>query len=144
MSSPDESTPPTSGEQTECFDKREVSVAAMEKINLLLVAISTLLALFWGVDKAIAVFIGGALMGIIFRITVAAMRAIFIKSRNRGWPLVAYWLQYTLMIVVVGVLILEFKIDPAGFLIGLSMIVIAIVAEAIRKLAAQPSGGSIP
>ena len=144
MNSPDESTPPASGEQTEREDKREVSVAAMEKINLLLVAVSTSLALFWGVDKAVAVCIGGALMGIIFRITVAAMRAIFIKSRNRGWPLVAYWLQYTLMIVVVGVLILEFKIDPAGFLIGLSMIVIAIVVEAIRKLAAQPSGGSIP
>jgi hypothetical protein len=137
MNSPGESTPPTQEVQTEPPNSaREASVTAMEWINLLLVAICTSLAFFWGADKALAVFTGGALMAVVFRITVAAMRAIFIKSRNRGWPLVAFWLQYTLMIVIVGVLILEFKIDPAGFLIGLSTIVVAIVAEAVRKLAA--------
>ena len=49
----------------------------------------------------------------------------------------AYWLQYTLMIAIVGVLVLKFRVDPAGLLIGLSMLVASIVIEALRKIATR-------
>lgn len=134
---PIEPTPPNPSEETEGKNAgTEVSVEAMERINLLLVAIAAGLGFFWGSHKALAIFVGGALMAGCFRITIMAMRALFIKEEAKRWPLVIYWLKFTSIIAIVGVLVFKFEIDPAGFLIGLSLIVVAIVAEAVRKLAA--------
>ena len=46
-------------------------------------------------------------------------------------------MKYMLMIAVVGVVIMKFKIDVAGFLTGCSLLFPCIVLEAVIKLAAR-------
>lgn len=123
-------------EETEGKAGGDVSIRRIEIINVVLILAAVLAAFeFWTRDGAIGIFLGGTLSAASFRIIAAVIRAVLGKGVTGFWPVFTYWLKYLLMMGMVGILVLIYRIDAMGLLIGLSVIVPSIFAEAAIKLA---------
>jgi hypothetical protein len=48
-----------------------------------------------------------------------------------------YWLKFAGIMALVGVLILVFRIEVTGLLVGLSTILVAVTAEAVLRMAGR-------
>lgn len=112
-----------------------IDIRRIEWLNLLLIALAAIFAfVLHSGATALGVLLGGALMATSFRITGAVMQAVFGRGAQRGWPMVAYWLKFGLLMGLLGVMILVFDVDALGLLLGLSMILVSIVVETLRTL----------
>jgi len=114
----------------------EVSTRRIEILNLCILAASCLGSLWLSKAFAVGVLAGGILMAANFRIIVGVIRAVFLKGSTRMIGNVAvYWLKFAGIMLLVGVLIVSYRVDAIGFLVGLSTILVAITAEAVLRLA---------
>lgn len=137
MEQPPEQAPLAGEQEDPGHPGKEVNLTRIEVMNLGLIVLAALAG--WGLSQAFAlgVLAGGALMGLNFRIIVAVMRAVFIRGSTSLVNVGGYWLKFVGVLAVVGVCILVFEIDPIGFLVGLSTILVAITAEAVLRLAGR-------
>ncbi len=118
-----------------------ISLGRIEITNLVLsVLAGALLWLLWGPARGLAAAAGGLLVAASLRTVAVVMGRILAPGRKGLWPAVIFWLKYTLVIAAVGVLVLKFEIDIPGFLVGVSLMVPAIVFEAVRSWAAREEG----
>ena len=77
---------------------------------------------------------GGILMAANFRVLAGVMRAVFLKGSGSLTQVGIYWVKFAGVMALVGVLVLAFRIDPIGFLVGLTTILVAVTAEAVLRL----------
>lgn len=113
----------------------EVSTRRIEVLNLCILALACLGALWVSKAVALGVLAGGLLMAANFRVIVGVIRAVFLKGSTRMGNVAIYWLKFAGIMLLVGVLIVSFRVDAIGFLVGLSTILVAITAEAVLRLA---------
>jgi hypothetical protein len=112
-----------------------IDIRRIEIVNVCLVVVAALAAFFLRSEaSALGVVLGGAIMATSFRIIVAVMQAVLGRGSKRLWPIVAFWLKFAVMMILLGVLVIVYDIDAFGLLIGLSTILVSIVLESIRKL----------
>jgi hypothetical protein len=115
----------------------EVSIRRIQILNLCLVGLTSLGGLavsaefFWG---ALA---GGVLMAVSFGIIAAVIKSVFTKSGISPLRIGIYWAKFAGILLIVGALILVFRVDPLGLLVGLSTILVAITVEAVLRLAGK-------
>lgn len=113
----------------------EVSTRRIEAMNLALLGLASAASLAVSTGFALGVAAGGLLMAANFRIIVGVIRAVFLRGSARLGNVVIYWLKFAGVMALVGVLILVFRVDPIGFLLGSSTLLVAITAEAVLRLA---------
>lgn len=113
----------------------EVSVRRIQVINLCLLAAAALVSLWFSRAFALGVVAGGALMAGNFNIIVSVMRAVFLKGQAGIGRVGLYWVKFAALMLLIGVLVLVFRVDGIGLLVGLSTILVAIVAETLLRLA---------
>jgi hypothetical protein len=135
---PDETTGSENTPEPDASPIAEVSTNRIEALNLGLVAVATLGGLGISREFAVGVLAGGVLMAANFRVIVGVLRSVFLKGSG-GAANVAnvaiYWLKFLGVMFLVGFLVLKFRVDVIGFLVGLSTILVAITAEAVLRLA---------
>jgi len=112
----------------------EVSTRRIEVVHVCLVAAASLAALLVSRAFALGVFAGGLLMIANFRVIVGVIRSVFLKETNRVGNVIFYWLKFVGVLGLVGVIVVKFRVDALGFLVGLSLILVAITAEAVVRL----------
>lgn len=112
----------------------EVSTRRIEVVHVCLVAAASLAALLLSRAFALGVFAGGLLMIANFRVIVGVIRSVFLKETNRVGNVIFYWLKFVGVLGLVGVIVVKFRVDALGFLVGLSLILVAITAEAVFRL----------
>ena len=112
----------------------EVSLTRIQVLNLVLVAITAGGAWIFSRELAYGVLLGGALMAANLRIIVGVMRSVFGGGSGSIVNVGLYWVKFAAMMLLIGVLIAVFEIDPVGLLIGLSVFLLAITAEAVARL----------
>ena len=128
-------TPPDpEGSQAVETDANQVSLKRIQVLNLVFVVAGAGLALLFSREMAYGVLLGGALMAVNLRIIVGVMQSVFGKGSGSIVNVGLYWAKFAGLMLVVGVLIAIFQIDPVGLLIGLSIFLIAISLEATARL----------
>jgi hypothetical protein len=113
----------------------EVSIRRIQIINLCLLCVTALASLRISQAFALGVVAGGVLMAGNFGIIVSVIRAVFLKGQASALKVGLYWFKFAAVMLIAGVLILVFRVDVIGLLVGLSTILVAIVAEALLRLA---------
>lgn len=118
----------------------EISTRRIELVNVALVLAAAALAYFlWTPQVAVGMILGGALSAASFRVIAVVMKAIFAKGSTSFWPVATFWIKYSAMMAAVGALVLIYRVDVIGLLIGLSLLLPAIVVEAVLRMALDPS-----
>lgn len=112
----------------------EVSLTRIQVLNLAFVAATALVALYFSRPMAYGVLLGGVLMAANLRIIVGVMSSVFGKGSGSMLNVGLYWAKFAGMMLLVGVLLAIFQIDPVGLLMGLSVFLLAISAEATLRL----------
>ena len=112
----------------------EVSLTRIQVLNLVFVGIAAGAAWTFSRELAYGVLLGGALMAANLRIIVGVMTSVFGKGSGSVINVGLYWAKFAGMMLLVGVLLAVFEIDPVGLLIGLSVFLVAITAEAVARL----------
>jgi hypothetical protein len=115
----------------------EVSIRRIQVLNLCLVGVTSLGGLALSVDFFWGALAGGALMAASFGIIAAVIRSVFTKTGISPLRIGIYWAKFAGILLIVGALILVFRVDPLGLLAGLSTILVAITAEAVLRLAGK-------
>jgi hypothetical protein len=115
----------------------EVSVRRIQILNLFLLAAISAASLWISKEFALGVVAGGILMAANFRVLAGVMRAVFLKGAGSLVHVGIYWAKFAGVLLLVGVLVLAFRVDPVGFLLGLSTILVAVTAEAVLRLAGK-------
>jgi hypothetical protein len=131
---PDRTGEPQLAPEQEESPIAEVSTRRIEILNLCILAVACLGSLWVSGAFALGVLAGGVLMAANFRVIVGVIRSVFLKGSTRISNVALYWLKFAGIMLSVGVLIVSFRVDAIGFLIGLSTILIAITAEAVLRL----------
>lgn len=112
----------------------EVSVRRIQGINLCVVAFAAVASLLISTAFALGVLVGGILMAANFSVIVTVIRSVFLKGEASILNVGMYWFKFVAVMLLTGVLILIFRVDVIGLLVGLSTILVAIVAEALLRL----------
>ena len=112
----------------------EVSTRRIEVGHVCLVAVASLAGLLLSRAFALGGFAGGLLMIANFRVIGGVIRSVFLKETNRIGNVIFYWLKFVGVLGLVGVIVVKFRVDALGFLVGLSLILVAITAEAVVRL----------
>jgi hypothetical protein len=112
----------------------EVSLTRIQVLNLVFVVAAAGLALLFSRAMAYGVLLGGALMAANLGIIVQVMTSVFGKGSGSTLNVGLYWAKFAGMMLVVGVALAIFQIDPVGLLIGLSVFLVAITVEATGRL----------
>jgi hypothetical protein len=115
----------------------EVSVKRIQIINVCILLVACLASLAISREFAVGIIVGGILMAANFVIITAVIRSVFLKGETSVLSIGIYWAKFVGVLVLVGVLILVFRIDVIGFLVGLSTILLAITTEAVLRLAGK-------
>ena len=137
MGTPPEPTGPDSTSEEEESPAGELSLTRIEVVNLILVGAASAGALWISRQFALGVLAGGLLMAANFRVIAGVMRAVFLRGSASLVNVGLYWVKFVAVMFLAGALILFFRVDAIGFLIGLSVILVAITAEALVRLVAK-------
>ncbi|HSH70005.1 MAG TPA: hypothetical protein VK997_08810 [Deferrisomatales bacterium] len=112
----------------------EVSLTRIQVLNLVFVGIAAACGWYFSREMAYGVLLGGVLMAANLRIIVGVMTSVFGKGSGSIVNVGLYWAKFAGMMLLVGVLLAVFEIDAVGLLIGLSVFLVAITAEAVFRL----------
>ena len=112
----------------------EVSLTRIQVLNLVFVVIAAGGAWCFSRELAYGVLLGGALMAANLRIIVGVMSSVFGGGSGSVVNVGLYWAKFAGMMLLIGVMLSIFAIDPVGLLIGLSIFLIAITTEAVARL----------
>ena len=112
----------------------EVSLTRIQVLNLVFVGIAAACGWYYSREMAYGVLLGGALMAANLRIIVGVMRSVFGGGPGSIINVGLYWAKFAGMMLLIGVLLTVFEIDPVGLLIGLSVFLFAITGEAVARL----------
>ncbi len=132
---PDEPSAPEGAPEQDESPIEEVSTNRIEVLNLCLVGAASLGSLWISREFAIGVLGGGILMAANFRVLVGVLRSVFLRGTARVANVAIYWAKFLAVMFLVGVLLVSFRVDVIGFVVGLSTILVAITAEAVLRLA---------
>lgn len=132
------STP--SGEANEEIDENpiaDVSVRRIEVINLAILVCLIGGGYYYSLSVAAGVALGGILMAANFRIISMVMASVFGKGSASLINVGTYWVKFLVLMVLIGFLVLYFKVDIYGLLVGLSTILVAVSIEAVLRMAGR-------
>lgn len=130
---PDPTGPEVAAEEEES-SYGEVSLTRIQVLNLCFTAAAAVLSMLLSVRFALGVVIGGLLMAANFRVIVGVVRSVFLYGSANVLSVGIYWAKFALLMLAVGILVLVFRVDAIGFLVGLSIILVAITTEAVLRL----------
>ncbi len=134
METPPERPDPGLGEESQEEPGGGVSLRRIEGLNLVLVGTGAALGFWISPRFGLGVLVGGLVMAANFRIIYAVIRSVFLKGSTSPVNVAVYWAKFAGLMLLVGILILKFKVDAVGFLVGLSGILMAITLEAVLRL----------
>lgn len=137
MGTPPEPTGPDSTSEEEASSGAELSLTRIEIVNLVMVIAASAGSLFFSRSFALGVLAGGLLMAANFRVIAGVMRAVFLGGSASLVNVGLYWVKFVAVMLLAAALILFFRVDAIGFLVGLSTILVAITAEALTRLVAK-------
>lgn len=107
---------------------RRVTLAVFGVVAVLTVSAACLA----GTTAAFGVLSGGVLAGVNFHWLVARVRAISVEpSGHRSW-LVGAGLRFILVLPIAAALLMTGRIDPIGFLVGISVLPCTVIAVGLH------------
>ena len=115
----------------------EVSIQRIQVINLGILAVASIASFWVSTAFVLGVVSGGVLMAANFRVLVGVIRAVFLKGSSSIAHVGIYWVKFVGVMVLVGVIVVTLRVDPIGFLVGLSTILVAVTTEAALRLAGK-------
>ncbi|WP_025323880.1 ATP synthase subunit I [Deferrisoma camini] len=111
-----------------------ISIRRIQVFNLVLTAVGTLVGLWLSRRFALGVLLGGLVMAANFKVMAAVLRSVFLKGSTSPVNVGLYWVKFAGLMLLVGVLVVKFRVDAIGLLCGLGAIFIAITMEAVLRL----------
>lgn len=112
----------------------DVSVRRIQQLNLGVLALSVAAGFLVSARFALGVLAGGVLMAVNFKVIVGVIRSVFLDQSSGVLNAGFYWVKFLALMGLIGALVLWFRIDVFGCLLGLSTIVAAITLEAVLRL----------
>ncbi len=137
MGTPPERSEPEVLPEVEESPGQEVSVHRIQVLNLAILAALALASFLVSKEFALGVVAGGVLMAANFWVLAGVIRGVFVKGGGSLAHVGIYWVKFAGVMVLVGVLVVAFRVDAIGFLAGLSTILVAVTAEAVLRLAGK-------
>jgi hypothetical protein len=125
---------PASGDVEETSPTGEVSIQRIQVLHLGLLAVAAVAGLLLSARFAAGVAAGGVLMAANFRVIAAVIRSVFLKQSAAILNAGLYWVKFLALMGLIGFIVLWFRVDIVGFLIGLTMIFVAVTLEAVLRL----------
>ncbi|GAB6061766.1 MAG: hypothetical protein D6708_15605 [Candidatus Dadabacteria bacterium] len=111
-----------------------VSIRRIQVFNLVLTAAGTLAGLAVSRRFGLGILLGGLVMAANFKVMAAVLQSVFGKGSTNPVNIGLYWAKFAGLMLLVGVLVVKFRVDPIGLLCGLGAIFVAITAEAVFRL----------
>lgn len=114
------------------------NLGRVEVFNLLLATLVS--GGFWfasGPEGALGVAVGALVTASSLRVVRVVMGRILRPGPTSWWPVAVFWLKYMAVIALIGLIVLKFKLDVAGFLTGVTLLLPAIVLEAAARAASR-------
>lgn len=133
---PDRDLPGIATSEDETFAP-EVSLKRIQIINLCILIVALLASLRISRGFALGVALVGVLMAANFVVIAAVIRSVFQKGKTSALNIGIYWAKFTGILLAIGALIVFFRVDVVGLLVGLSTILVAITLEALLRLAGK-------
>lgn len=115
----------------------EVSLQRIQILNLCVLAVAAAGGFLVSGRFAAGVAAGGVLMAANFRVIVVVIRSVFLKQTATLLNAGLYWVKFMALMGLIGFIVLRFRVDVIGFLIGLSTIFLAVTVEAVLRLAGR-------
>lgn len=112
----------------------EVSIQRIQVLNVCLLAVAAGAGLLVSRRFAVGVAAGGALMAVNFRVIAGVIRSVFLKQTGTLLNAGLYWVKFMALMGLIGFIVLWFRVDVIGFLVGLSVIFLAVTVEAVLRL----------
>ena len=128
------SEPPAREDSPDSSPGAEISVQRIQLLNLGVLALSFGAGFLVSVRFALGVLAGGVLMAANFKVIAGVVRSVFLDQTYAALNACFYWVKFLALMGLVGALVLWFRIDIFGCLLGLSTIVVAITLEAVLRL----------
>ncbi|MBE0616411.1 MAG: hypothetical protein IH608_00605 [Proteobacteria bacterium] len=115
----------------------EVSIQRIQILNVCLVGLAVAAGFLISIRFAAGVAAGGVLMAANFRVIAGVIRSVFLKQSSTILNAGLYWVKFLALMGFVGLLMLWLRVDVFGFLLGLSIFLVAITLEAVLRLAGR-------
>ena len=126
--------PPAGGDAPDSSPGAEISIGRIQILNLGILALSFGAGFLVSVQFALGVLAGGLLMAANFRVIARVIRSVLVDQTSAVLNAGFYWVKFLALIGLIGALVLWFRIDVFGCLLGLSTIFLAITLEAVLRL----------
>jgi hypothetical protein len=102
-------------------------------------------ALVWpggGVTAAVSILGGGGLSAISYLAVKGMANLASSGTKARIWPLVKFFTRYAILASVAYVMLARLRLHPIGVIVGVTSIVVAAAAAAIRLIASSSRSGN--
>jgi hypothetical protein len=102
-------------------------------------------ALLWpcgGVLAALAVLGGGGLAALSYLALKGVVNMAISGAKQRIWPLVKFFTRYAILAFVAYVMLARLRLHPVGVIVGVTSIVVAAGAAAVRTIASSSRSGN--
>lgn len=125
-----------------------VDLTRIAKIHVALLAAAVGLALATRLMDAVSVLLGGAVMGLnlwLLRIIGRALTAAATDPQRQGqagWALGAILLKFGLFLGLIAALFWRLPVEGMSFAVGVTLLLVACVVEAVSAGSAAPKGAS--
>ena len=134
---PSGSEPPASEDAPESGPEAEISIRRIQILNLGVLAVFFGAGFLVSVRFALGVLAGGVLMAANFRVIAGVVRSVLLDQTSGVLNAGFYWVKFLALIGLIGALVLWFRVDVFGCLLGLSTILVAITLEAVLRLSGR-------
>ena len=123
------------------ISRMPIRLEDIERVHLGLLALTVLLSLITGWFSAWSVLLGGGVMGVNFWLMRQMMRRMLTPERSRRPVLMMALVlaKFSLFIGLLGLLFWRVQIDPAGFGVGATLLLVACVVVAVRPRSHEPA-----
>jgi hypothetical protein len=103
------------------------------------------LALLWpggGIAAAIGVVGGGLIAALSYAGLKGVVNLTISGTKERIWPLVKFFTRYAILAFVAYVMLTRLRLHPVGVIVGVTSVVVAAGASAIRAIASSSRSGN--
>lgn len=88
----------------------------------------------WGGPHAAAAVVGGGLLAVVSYHAIKGGVTASIEGSRSPWRLVNFFTRYAILAVAAYVMLVRFRLHPVGIVVGVSSVVVAAMAAAVRYL----------
>jgi hypothetical protein len=120
-----------------------MNLERIEILHVVLLGGATVLAVATGWLQVGSLLLGGAVMGANFRLLKEIVRRVVRPGNGRSFALVLFAAKFALFLGLLALVFWRVPVDGLSFAAGVTLLLSACVAEALRATPAIPTEGTV-